>query len=183
MSSEYLNNKRFEKTIVQFQTTKRQLGRLHLILEDLRVTALLKKERGNCNKHERVQGKVLVEEIINMQNEYEDSHNQLALDFQILAENLLRFRRFSLLDEEDAIQEGIIICLDKVEKFDANKGKAFAYMTQCIKNHFKQLYRSAKSYNDLKKKYFNHLQSINDRVIIKNSEEVAWISNNNDYSN
>ena len=40
-----------------------------------------------------------------------------------------------------------------MEKFDPTKGKAFNYMTTCILNHFRQLWRTAKNYNELKKKY------------------------------
>jgi spermidine synthase len=38
------------------------------------------------------------------------------------------------------------------EKFDPAKGKAFNYLTTCILNHFKQLYRAARNYQELKRR-------------------------------
>lgn len=63
------------------------------------------------------------------------------------------------------MQEFVMICFDKMERFDPNyigksgkKAKAFNYMTTCILNHYRQLYRSARNYNELKKKFQASLQ-------------------------
>ena len=81
----------------------------------------------------------------------------LTIAFYLLSENIVRYRKFNLIDADDAIQEGVMICFEKVDRFDPSKGKAFNYMTTCIINHFRQLYRTARNYNELKKKYQDHL--------------------------
>jgi DNA-directed RNA polymerase specialized sigma24 family protein len=63
-----------------------------------------------------------------------------------------------LIDQDDAVQEGVMICFEKIDRFDPKKGKAFNYMTTCILNHFRQLYRTARNYNELKRKYLDFIQ-------------------------
>jgi DNA-directed RNA polymerase specialized sigma subunit len=72
---------------------------------------------------------------------------------------------------DDAIQEGVLICFEKIDRFDPRKGKAFNYMTTCILNHYRQLYRSARNYNELKKKYMVYLSDKFDCVIMRNGKE------------
>ncbi len=55
-----------------------------------------------------------------------------------------------------------MICFDKIDRFDPSKGKAFNYMTTCILNHYRQLYRTARNYNELQRKFGNHLRSQSD---------------------
>ena len=50
------------------------------------------------------------------------------------------------------------IGFESAEKFDPQKGKAFNYMTTCILNHFRQLWRSARNYQELKKRYNDIIQ-------------------------
>jgi DNA-directed RNA polymerase specialized sigma24 family protein len=56
------------------------------------------------------------------------------------------------------VQEGVMICFEKIDRFDPKKGKAFNYMTTCVLNHFRQLYRTARNYNELKRKYLDFVQ-------------------------
>jgi len=71
----------------------------------------------------------------------------------LLAENIIRAFQFKMIDKEDALQEAVLICLQKKHKFNSDKGKAFNYFTTIILNHFRQLYRSARNYQELKKRF------------------------------
>ena len=106
-------------------------------------------------------------------NEHLDSKQELALAFYTLSENIVNYARFNLIDPDDAVQEGVMICFEKIDRFDSRKGKAFNYMTTCILNHFRQLYRTARNYNELKKKYLRYLQAVENKIIIKNGKEIA----------
>ena len=81
---------------------------------------------------------------------------ELVKQFRLLAENIVRGFKFKI-DWDDAIQEGILICLDKVKKYDKSKGRGFNYCTTIIINHFKQIYRNNKVYYQLKEAYRDHL--------------------------
>jgi DNA-directed RNA polymerase specialized sigma subunit len=139
MANEYLNNKSLEKTILVFQKIKRDkslYGLLHKDLKERNLTYdLVEKKFSDSN------------------NFFHDAQKNLANAFYILSSNIVRYAKFSLIDQDDAIQEGVLVCFEKIDKFDPRMGKAFNYMTTCILNHFKQLYRSAKNYNELKRKY------------------------------
>lgn len=149
MSSEYLNNKSFESIIIRFQTAKKQQNKFKILLEDFN-TQLIKIQSKSC----------MIIPLILEQSELSQASTDLTSAQKILAEafytlskNIVRYAKFSNIDEDDAIQEGVLICFERVEKFDPSKGKAFNYMTTCILNHFRQLWRTAKNYNELKKKY------------------------------
>jgi DNA-directed RNA polymerase specialized sigma subunit len=96
----------------------------------------------------------------------------LAIAFFTLSENIVRYAKFKLIDQDDAVQEGVMICFDKIERFDSRKGKAFNYMTTCILNHFRQLYRTSRNYNELKIKYLNHIQSLTGGSHYKNGRQM-----------
>ena len=89
---------------------------------------------------------------------YVEMQRQLAMAFYTLSENIVRYAKFNLIDQDDAIQEGVMICFEKIDRFDPQKGKAFNYMTTCILNHFRQMYRTARNYNELKKRYLDFMQ-------------------------
>jgi DNA-directed RNA polymerase specialized sigma subunit len=91
-----------------------------------------------------------------------------------LSENIANYAKFSGIDIDDAIQEGVLICFEKINRFDPRKGKAFNYMTTCILNHFRQLYRSARNYNELKKRYQNFLSDKFETMIIRNGREMTF---------
>lgn len=77
----------------------------------------------------------------------------IANFFYLLSENIIRAFRFSMVDEEDAKQEAVMVCLKKIERFDVSRGKAFNYFTTMILNHYRQLYRSARNYGELKRRF------------------------------
>lgn len=177
MSSEYLNNKFFEKIIIQFQNSKREKSRLEILIEDIKTTIKIKNNKNiNClaNK-EDLKNKEELYVITN--KDHEEAKKHLAIAFFTLSENIVRYAKFQLIDVDDAVQEGVMICFDKINRFDPRKGKAFNYMTTCILNHFRQLYRSARNYIELKKRYLNYVQFIQNHSMIKNGKQI-FIENN-----
>jgi len=172
MSSEYLNNKFFEKIIVQFQNSKKEKSRLEILIEDIKGTIENKKIRKIDFVKNKLDLKNKEELYLNIINECEQVKNNLAFAFFTLSENIVRYAKFQLIDVDDAVQEGVMICFDKINRFDSRKGKAFNYMTTCILNHFRQLYRSARNYNELKKKYLKHVQIFHNHSMIKNGKEI-----------
>lgn len=149
MSSEYLNNKSFETVIIRFQTAKKQQNKFNILLEDVTYQ----------NSKTKTKNSIKVPLIISSEDtnraaiELTASQQILADLFYTLSKNIVRYAKFTNIDEDDAVQEGVLICFERVEKFDPTKGKAFNYLTTCILNHFRQLWRTAKNYNELKKKY------------------------------
>jgi hypothetical protein len=103
---------------------------------------------------------------------HEESKQKLATAFFTLSENIVRYAKFQLIDADDAVQEGVMICFDKIDRFDSRKGKAFNYMTTCILNHFRQLYRTARNYNELKKRYLNHVQFVEGSSSYNNGRQM-----------
>ena len=149
MSSEYLNNKSFETIIIRFQTAKKQQNKYNLLLEDVRI------QKDRIVKANSIKTPLAVsdDDSIKAKSELVAAQKILADLFYTLSKNIVRYAKFTNIDEDDAIQEGVLICFERVEKFDPLKGKAFNYLTTCILNHFRQLWRTAKNYNELKKKY------------------------------
>lgn len=96
----------------------------------------------------------------NDEKEYYEAQKALSEIFYILAENLIRAYKFQLIEKEDALQEGVMICFEKLDKFKPELGKAFNYYTTCTLNHYRQLYRNAKSYSEFRQKYQNHIIEI-----------------------
>jgi len=88
---------------------------------------------------------------------FEVAQSELADAFYILASNIIKAFNFQLVDKDELLQEGVLICFEKLDHFDPNKGKAFNYYTTCTLNHYRQLYRSAKNYKVFKQKYFEHM--------------------------
>jgi|GEM_PF-2055842 len=173
MSREYLNNRAFETIICTFQQSKKYKNRYGLIIEEIKETISRKHKR----KVESVWNeRLLASNLLRHQEAlaaYEESQQQLASAFYTLSENIVRYAKFNLIDADDAIQEGVMICFEKIDRFNPEKGKAFNYMTTCILNHFRQLYRTARNYNELKKKYHDFLQIQLHQTIIKNGKEIT----------
>lgn len=157
MSNEYLNNRTFERLIINFQSCKKEKIKYQFFINDIKDTEQSTSLRGEFKKPN------LWLEIEKMYNtsylKFQDSQKELAFAFYTLSENIVRYAKFNLIDEDDAIQEGVMICFEKIDRFDPVKGKAFNYMTTCILNHFRQMYRTARNYNELKKKYLEWTQS------------------------
>jgi DNA-directed RNA polymerase specialized sigma24 family protein len=75
----------------------------------------------------------------------------------LLAKNIIKAFKFQLVDKDDALQEGVMICFEKLDRFDPVRGKAFNYCSTILLNLYKQMYRTAKNYNELKIKYHEYL--------------------------
>lgn len=186
MSREYLNNKAFENIISTFQNLKKYKARYELLKEASQDTIDRKKKRKKVTKEDKKALKDNQTNLLNVMNEFQESEQLLAVAFYTLSENIVRYAKFNLIDQDDAIQEGVVICFEKIDRFNPDKGKAFNYMTTCILNHFRQLYRTARNYNELKKKYHDFLQQQLSFTIIKNGKEVSSckssLDNNSDYN-
>ena len=182
MANEYLNNKDFESIIQAFQFYKRQKAKLELMIVDFEET--------HNRRFVKYKDHVKKEQLEATLDQYKEAclnfkacQDRLAVAFYILSENIANYAKFSGIDIDDAIQEGVLICFEKVDRFNPNyrgksgqKAKAFNYMTTCILNHFRQLYRSARNYNELKKRYHTWLQDRFDQVFYKNGKEVSMNS-------
>jgi DNA-directed RNA polymerase specialized sigma subunit len=180
MANEYLNNKTFESIIQLFQFHKREKERYQMMVNDYEET-----HNRRLIKHKDEAKKEKLDLISAKHNEsfanFKDYQNQLAYAFYILAQNITNYAKFSGIDVDDAVQEGVLICFEKIDRFDPRKGKAFNYMTTCILNHYRQLYRSARNYNELKKKYMVYLSDKFDSVITRNGKERSQ-NNNRSYA-
>lgn len=149
MASEYLNNKKLEKVIVSFQKIKRSKNMYQYLMNNIKEQGVKEKEPDSW---------IFVKDEYNKAlNDYDITQTDLATAFYTLSENIVRYAKFNLIDPDDSVQEGVLICFEKLDRFDPRFGKAFNYMTTCILNHFKQLYRSARNYTELKKKYQDHM--------------------------
>ena len=178
-TNEYLNNKDFEATILRFLQAKKNKTKYELITEDLKNTCERKKSR----KQKVGETELLLEanlKLLDLANvEFRESQKLLAFEFYTLSDRVVRYAKFNLIDIEDAIQEGVIICFEKVDRFEPKKGKAFNYMTTCVFNHLRQMYRTARNYGELKKKYHDFMQIQIETRIVKGNSKSAHNSNNN----
>jgi hypothetical protein len=149
MASEYLNNKNLERVIISFQKIKRHKRMHEYLIKNI--------NEQNPRENEPESWKYIKDQNKKNLLDYENTQKDLATAFYTLSENIVRYAKFNLIDPDDSVQEGVLICFEKLDRFDPRFGKAFNYMTTCILNHFKQLYRSARNYTELKKKYQEHI--------------------------
>lgn len=176
MANEYLNNKNFESLISKFITIKRNKVKFETLLEEIKETEKRTSKRTPFEKPEAWDS--IEKEFDEYLKKYNDLQVDLTIAFYLLSENIVRYRKFNLIDADDAIQEGVMICFEKVDRFDPSKGKAFNYMTTCIINHFRQLYRTARNYNELKRKYHEHLSISVEQVHVSNNKNKGNYKNN-----
>jgi DNA-directed RNA polymerase specialized sigma24 family protein len=171
MANEYLNNKTFEGIIAEFQRSRREKAKYEMIIEDL-LGARTRREKRNKNiRRAELLSKTLNQRVAEYKDicfKFTTSQDDLASAFFILSENIVRYAKFHFIDHDDAVQEGVMICFEKIDRFDPKKGKAFNYMTTCILNHFRQLYRTARNYQELKKKYLDYLQYQLENIVVLN---------------
>lgn len=153
MATEYLNNKTFETLIVRFQSAKKEQVKFQMFIEDIKGTEQRTLKRGKYKKPFSWEATERSSERVSFT--FHEVQGELATAFYTLSENIVRYAKFNLIDQDDAVQEGVMICFEKIDRFDPKKGKAFNYMTTCILNHFRQLYRTARNYNELKRKYLD----------------------------
>lgn len=119
---------------------------------------------------------------INKEN-YEKVRQDLAEFFYLLSDQIIKAFKFQFIDEEDARQEGVAICFEKLDRFDFKRGsKAFNYLTTVTLNHFRQLYRTAKNYNELKRKFAEHqISKINEELLHKlHTKYKQYLTSNNE---
>jgi len=168
MSTEYLNNKAFETIIIKFQESKRNRQKYKILKKDHDIQSAV----FALNKMSlKTPDWLTKENHVKIEEEYLEAQSILAEAFYTLSQNIVRYAKFSNIDEDDAVQEGVLICFERAEKFDPEKGKAFNYMTTCILNHFRQLWRTAKNYNELKKKYKEIFQATIDSAMLPRRKE------------
>jgi DNA-directed RNA polymerase specialized sigma subunit len=170
MANEYLNNKNFESIIKAFQHFSRQKSRNEMMIIDLRQTH--ERRLSVYEDNEKLDALNKAQADLDESNaNYKNCQEQLAYAFYILSQNIANYAKFSGIDVDDAIQEGVLICFEKINKFDPRKGKAFNYLTTCIINSLRQSYRSSKNHNELIRKYSVHLQDKLGNVIMINGKE------------
>ncbi len=157
MGNEYLNNKTFESIIKSFQELKRRKERNRMILED-KIVAYTRRVALYGDEADVSEYNTSAAEFAAATAEFTEVENQLTTAFYLLAENIANYTKFNSIAIEDAVQEGVIICFDKIDRFDPRKGKAFNYMTTCILNHFRHLYRTARNYTEFKHRYQQHIE-------------------------
>lgn len=170
MKTEYLNNKTFEAIIEAFQSFKKRKSRCELVIQDLQETHERRTQRYNDDMKQEA---VVVQTDLYRQvcTDFDAYKERLAYAFLILSANLANYTRYAGIEVEDATQEGVTICFEKIDKFDKRKGKAFNYMTTCIINHFRQMYRTNKNYHELKKRYLTFLQHKFERVFLRGGRD------------
>lgn len=103
---------------------------------------------------------------------FKDAEKRLAEAFSILSDNIIRAFKFQLIDQDDMMQEGVLICLEKLHCFNPDyvtasgqRSRAFNYFTTCILNHYRQMYRTAKNYKQLQERYYDFMNTRNqDRI-------------------
>jgi len=169
MAIEYLNNREFEQSINNFQKSKKNKAKCELMLEDIQGR-IARKSKKKPEMQELLD--VAERAHLSAQDEFEQQQAELANKFLTLSEHLAQYFHFNLIEPEDAIQEGVVICFEKVDRFIPKKGKAFNYMTTCIANHYRQLYRTSRNYNELKKRYHTYQHQKNSKIIVKNGKET-----------
>jgi DNA-directed RNA polymerase sigma subunit (sigma70/sigma32) len=156
MNNEYLNNKVFEQIIIRFQKAKKEKNKYDLIMEDVNVSLQITvKSREELKFHYEK-----IEKNKEISLEYEDAKNHMGRAFVILAQNIVDYAQFNLLEKEDATQEGILVCFEKVDRFEPQKGKAFNYFTTVLLNQLRQNHRSLRNYNELKRRYQQHCEVV-----------------------
>ena len=153
----------------KFQKSKQEKVRFELIVEDISGAV---KTRVKHNKTPHYNLASYVDAYQRASLEFDNSQKELAKEFYKLSENLVRYAKDIIVDSDDAVQEGVMICFEKIDRFNPDKGKAFNYMTTCILNHFRQIFRTSRNYRLLKERYRDFMMSKFSNVIIKNGREI-----------
>ena len=110
MKSEYLNNKYFEQIIYKFQSSKRQKEKINLIIDSLEQTVARRKSKSIGYKEYKDELAEKRKRYSELEKEFEESKEHLATAFFTLSENITKYAKFQLIDQDDAIQEGVVIC-------------------------------------------------------------------------
>lgn len=176
MANEYLNNKAFEIIIVNFQKLKRQIFRCDRLIEIAEETHNRRLKKYNDNKKkEKLDNIKLIK--LKVTDEHKKCQNQLSYAFYLLAENIVNYTKFSGVDVDDAMQEIVMICLEKIDRFNPHfigktgqKSKAFNYFSTLSINTLRQSYRGIKNYHELKRKFSMYLKDCANTSILPASK-------------
>ena len=76
--------------------------------------------------------------------------------FYVLAYHIIVSAHFNMIDEEDAMQDAVMACFRKMQKFDPERGKAFNFFTTVIFNQMRGMFKTSKSYYQLKRSFLRH---------------------------
>lgn len=169
MSTEYLNNKFFENVIFRFQNSRQEKVRYELMIDDIKGSLVKRQYHQKPNSHEIA---TYIEFHQKACSDFTTSQHDLATAFYTLSEHLVRYAKDIIEDVDEAVQEGVMICFAKVDLFKPQKGKAFNYLTTCILNHFRQIYRSSKNYKLLKERYRDYLCCKLGHMFVKNGRQI-----------
>lgn len=175
MATEYLSNKFLEDAILRFKKSKQDKIRYQFLIEDITSST---EKRLKHKKNPLQDVAVYVDLHEDAKKRFEQSNVDLALSFMTLSEHLVRYAKDIIVDSDDAIQEGAMICFEKIDRFNPEIGKAFNYMTTCILNHYRQIYRTDKNYRELKERFKLFLVSKTNGITIRNGREI----HNKDYA-
>lgn len=141
----------FEAIISSFQAVKKNKLKQELLLDEL----LDKKERlfKRFPKYADPNILLIKNSLVGINVEFKERQAKLADAFYTLATNIVRYAKFNLVEEDDAIQEGVMTCFEKIDRFNPSKGRAFNYFTTVSINQLRAQFRTAKNFNELKRKY------------------------------
>ncbi len=115
--------------------------------------------------------------------EFSAAEMELTKSFYLLSEKIYLAYRYMFsnnVEVEEALQEGTVICFEKIHRFNSEIGRAFPFFTQIILNHFKQLCRSAINYKNLTIKYHQHLSEKSENAhlfTLKNKNKYGTVPN------
>lgn len=116
------------------------------------------------------------EELTKIVLEWQDTGDKKLLDilvcdfFYRMATGIIQRYQFNLVDPLDAIQECVIACVNKADRFDPDfkakpketqsekNKKSFSFFTSIIINHYRGLYRVESSYLNGKVKIYNEMK-------------------------
>lgn len=167
MGVEYLNNKYLERLIVRFKNRKLRKEEIEELISqfDLYDGGPEGSPFGLDRRDE------LGVEYTKVVRQFEVIQGRLADAFFTLAENIANYAKFNYVDIDDAIQESVLICFDKIDRFNPDLGKSFNYFTTISINSLRQMYRCSRNYNELKRKYHTHLQGQEKQVFSSRSKD------------
>jgi len=99
-----------------------------------------------------------------------DSMKDVFAAFETLATNIVKYflKGNKVIEEvfkskKDTIRELICVCFLKMDRYDATKGKAFNFFTTIMLGWLRQVYRSKKSYAELKVQYAEKIKNTENR--------------------
>lgn len=176
MNQDYLDNKEFELLINKFQKSKQDRIKFQMIIDDIVSSTEKRAKYKKSPDHDLRVYHLLFDQS---KLEFSESQKELATKFYLLADRLVRYAKDIIVDVDDSIQEAVMICFEKVDRFDPNyrgkngqKAKAFNYMTTCILNHYRQIWRTHKNYKLLKERYRDFQAARFNTTVVRNGREI-----------